>query len=104
VALDRLENESVELLRHVRRDLARRPDGRLERRRGHRRFVGALKQPDAGERLPEDDARGEHVGPSRHLAAEELLRRHVGDFALELPVARGGEPPVRLGDAEIEQA
>jgi transcriptional regulator of acetoin/glycerol metabolism len=76
----------------------------LEGRRDHRGFVGASKQADAGERLPEDDARGEHVGPSRHLAAEELLRRHVGDFALELPVARGGEPPVRLGDAEIEQA
>ena len=83
---------------------ARQLDASLERAHDDHRLVVALEEPLPDEALPEHDRRGVDVGRSRHVAAVQLLGRHVGDLALDLPLAGRLQPTGGLGDAEVEHA
>ena len=76
----------------------------------HRRSVRAAERQLAREHLVQHDAEAEDVGAMIDLAADRLLRRHVGQrpdhrAGLRDPGARLGFARVRqLGDAEVEDA
>jgi hypothetical protein len=67
------------------------------------RIVG-LEHAAAREQLVEHEAHRVDVGPPVDPVAAELLGGHVHQLSLELIAARGGEPVLRLRDAEVEQA
>ena len=65
-------------------------------------LVRALEQALADERLPEENAGGVDVDAAIDAFAEELLRRHVRDLALDLAFVAVVHAAARLGDAEVE--
>jgi len=64
--------------------------------------VGTLEEPAAGDHLPDHHTHRPEVGATVDGLCHELLRRHVGQFALEHPGACGFVLGGRLGDAKIE--
>ena len=62
----------------------------------------ALEEALAGEHLPEDHPHREDVDAAVDLLAHGLLRRHVGDLALEHAGARLRRRAQGLGDAEVD--
>ena len=70
----------------------------------HRRELRIpLKQPLAGQQLPQDDPQREHVASPVEALGAALLRRHVRAFAFERPCMRGLRCLRRFGDSEVEQ-
>jgi hypothetical protein len=66
------------------------------------RDAGPLDRPPPGKHLVEHEAEGVEIGPSRHPAALELLRRHVGRCSRGEVVSL--EAPGGAGEAEIREA
>ena len=69
--------------------------------RDHGRRVVARERRLAGDQLVQHAAERVEVGPRRHLAAERLLRRHVGHRADDHAVHRQPRLLERDGEAEV---
>ncbi len=85
-------------------DLARRVDAAVEDLRDDGAFVVAGEESLPRHELPEHDAGRVDVRLAADRCAAELLRRHVRELALDLPLARRLHAARGLGHAEVEHA
>ena len=69
----------------------------------HVSVVDSLKEALPRQRLPQDYRRGEDVGPVIELLPQKLLRRHVAQLALNLPLTRDLHAAARLRNPEVDE-
>ncbi len=103
-ARERRGDHRVEGGRAVGHERRRRGDGRLHHPAHLVELVVAAEQALRGERLPEDDARGEHVASPVDCLSVDLLGRHVRALALDDAGPRAREAARGLGDAKVDDA
>src|SRR6185503_20117033 len=87
VAFEPAQHDAVERGRDASRMRARRLDLTLQYVVQGVGFVLAAEQSATGQRFPEHDGRREDVRLPSHGRSGYLLRRHVGELALELSFA-----------------
>ncbi len=104
IAFERLHRHGFERGVDLGGDVAKARDGLEEHAVQGVGFAFTLEESLVGEHFPQDGADREDVGPPIDHPAARLLRRHVGELALELTRARRREPRRRARDAEVRDA
>jgi hypothetical protein len=105
VPLESSPNDLVELRRRLQTDGAGRWNRHLQNVAERDSVAVGEEQTPRGEGAPEHGARREQVrSPIDLVAVQHLLRRHVGQLALELARSRAHDAGLGACDAEVRQA